>query len=138
MTQQTLLHRWFDEVWNHGRESAVDEMMADDAVAHGITGPDGQPVKGPAAFKAFHRQFNNAFSEVRVTIEDVVCEGEKVTVRCHVTARHTGDGMAGPASGKLVTFGGICLARVRDGKILEAWNHFDFLGMFQQVGMKLG
>ena len=23
----TLLHRWFDEVWNQKREEAIDEMM---------------------------------------------------------------------------------------------------------------
>jgi steroid delta-isomerase-like uncharacterized protein len=137
MSQQTLLHDWFDQVWNHGRESAIDEMMAEDGVAHGLSGPDGAPVKGPAAFKAFHRQFTSTFSDVRITIEDMVCDADKVAVRCHVTARHTGDGLAGPASGKTVTFGGICLARVRDGKIQEAWNHYDFLGMYQQLGMTL-
>ena len=41
----TLLHRWFEEVWNQQQESAIDELMADDALVHGI-GPDGQPLKG--------------------------------------------------------------------------------------------
>jgi predicted ester cyclase len=33
-----------------------------------------------------------------------------------------------------VEFTGICIVRVRDGKIIEAWNNFDFMSMFQQVG----
>ena len=32
----TLLHRWFDEVWNQQREEAIDEMMTEDVVIHGL------------------------------------------------------------------------------------------------------
>jgi hypothetical protein len=29
---KTLIHRWFDEVWNHGREDTVDELFALDGI----------------------------------------------------------------------------------------------------------
>jgi hypothetical protein len=32
----TLIHRWFDEVWNRGREDTVDELFAPDGIAHGL------------------------------------------------------------------------------------------------------
>ena len=31
----TFMERWYEEVWNKGRESAIDEMAEPDAVAHG-------------------------------------------------------------------------------------------------------
>ena len=40
-------------------------------------------------------------------------------------------------SGKEVRFSGICTVRIKDGRILEAWNHYDFLGMYQQLGFQL-
>jgi predicted ester cyclase len=33
-----------------------------------------------------------------------------------------------------VEFTGMTIVRIRDGKIIEAWNNFDFMTMFQQVG----
>jgi hypothetical protein len=33
---KALVLRWFDEVWNKGRVSAIDEMLADTAVVHGL------------------------------------------------------------------------------------------------------
>jgi steroid delta-isomerase-like uncharacterized protein len=137
MSEQTVIHHWFEQVWNQGREAAIEEIMAPDAHAHGLTDPSGAPVKGHAAFKDFYRQYRAAFSDLHIVVEDIVCEGDKIAARCRVTGRHTGDGVAGPATGKTVEFGGLCLARVQDGKIVEAWNHFDFLNMFRQIGLTL-
>jgi predicted ester cyclase len=53
---------------------------------------------------------------------------------CHVTARHIGPTLGGPATNKPVQFWGMCIARVRDGQIVEGWNCFDFLSMYQQLG----
>ena len=39
------------------------------------------------------------------------------------------------STGKPVAFEGMLMFRVRDGKVVEAWNSFDFLKMFQQMGV---
>lgn len=52
---------------------------------------------------------------------------------CHVTGRHDGDGI-GKATARPVDFWGTTVARVKDGKIVEGWNAFDFLTMYQQIG----
>jgi hypothetical protein len=31
----TLIRKWFNEVWNEGREATIDEMCAQEAVGHG-------------------------------------------------------------------------------------------------------
>lgn len=36
---------------------------------------------------------------------------------------------------KKVEFTGMCIVRVSDGKIREAWNNFDFMTMYQQLGV---
>ena len=129
----TILERWFEEVWNKGREAAIDELSAPDIDAHGLAHPDGTEVKGVPAFKAFYKTFNAAFSNIYVKVEDTVTEGDKTLARCTVTATHTGDGLGKPATGKTVKFTGMCLAREKDGKIIEAWNNFDFMSMNQQL-----
>ncbi len=129
----TLMNRWFEEVWNNGRESAIDEMSFHDVPGHGLQGPDGDEVRGMDAFKTFYRQFRAALSDIHVVVEDVVTEGDLTVARCTVTAKHTGEGLGKPPKGNPVKFTGMTMARVKDGKIAEAWNNFDFMTMFQQM-----
>jgi predicted ester cyclase len=58
-------------------------------------------------------------------------------VRCRVTGTHTGPGLASSPTDKSVDFTGMCLAHMRNGKIAEAWNNFDFLSLHQQLGLPL-
>ena len=97
---ETVLHRWFEEVWNQKRESAIDELMAEDAMVHGIVGPDGKEIRGAAAFKPFFHHFCAAFPDIRITIEDALVDGDKVAVRCAVTATHTGPGLTAAPTNK--------------------------------------
>jgi len=132
---ESITRRWFEEVWNRGREEAIDEMLAPDCVGHGLKGPDGVEVTSVAAFKEFYRAFRSAFPDIRIVVEHTISEGDCVTSRCSVTATHTGDGLGFAGTGRSVAFGGIGIMRVRDGKIVEAWNSFDMLTMFQQLGV---
>jgi predicted ester cyclase len=129
----SVLNRWFEEVWNQGRESAIDEMILPGAIVHGLTGPDGNEVVGAEGFKAMHRAFCAALSDIHVAVEEVVAQGDMSVARCVVTATHTGDGLGKAPKGNRVTFTGMTMARERDGKIVEGWNNFDFAAMFQQM-----
>jgi predicted ester cyclase len=134
---ETILHRWFEEVWNQRRESAIDEMMADNYIGHGLTGPDGSEVRGPSAFKPFFRHYIQAFPDLRITVEDALVDGDRIAVRLSVTGTHTGPGVVAGPTNKPASFTGMCFARIENGKIAEAWNNFDFLSMYKQLGMQL-
>ncbi len=129
-----LMRRWFEEVWNKGREEAIDELLAEDGVANGLADESGEALRGPVGFKPFFRRFREAFPEIEVTVEDTVSEGDKVAARCTVRGAHRGDSLGLAATNRPVEFTGICIVRVADGKIAEAWNNFDFMSMFQQLG----
>ena len=122
----TLTYRWMQEVWNNGREDAIDELMDPDAVIHGL---DEVKEPGTDAFKQFYRSFRNQFPEVNVEVQEVVAESDKETSRCLVRAT--------TASGQHVEFTGMTSITLKDGKIAEAWNNFDFMTMHQQLGFRL-
>jgi predicted ester cyclase len=62
-------------------------------------------------------------------VEDAVSEGDHETSRCTVRATNAND--------QTVTFSGMTFLRVKNNKIVEAWNNFDFLSMYQQLGFKM-
>ena len=81
---KALLRRWFDEVWVKGRVDAVDEMLARNAVIHGL-GPEPQ---GPEEFKRFHALYSSAFPDVTIHVDDILAEGNLVAARWSGTGTH--------------------------------------------------
>ena len=130
----TILHRWFEEVWNKGRRDAIDEILSPHAIAHGLSDADGNEVRGAEAFKLFYDGFHEAFPDIQVIVEDTVAEGKKLVARCKVKATHTGKGIGLTPTDSSVEFNGLCMVTVENGKILESWNSFDFMTMYQQLG----
>ena len=125
----TLLHRWFDEVWNQKKAGTIHEMMADDVLIHGLSGPGEQPLQGPAEFERFHSSFLAAFPDIHVEVNDVVTEQDKLAGRFTVTGTQMGDLPQMPATGKKVLFTGSGVCRIKDGKFTEVWNEIDFSKM---------
>ena len=132
---KALIGRWFEEVWNQGNSQTIDELLAPDGVIHGLVDASGQPVRGLEAFHEFHNQFRGAFSDLNISVDDVVAEGDRVVARCSVRGQHTGESLGYAATNAPVQFEGIAIVRIKDGKIVEAWNQFDFLQMNKQLGV---
>jgi predicted ester cyclase len=129
MTPDAVVRSWFREIWNEGREEAIDRLADDNFVAHGAPA-----LRSTAEFKVLYRQFRQALSEIDVTVERTVTQGEYCAGYCRVKGRHTGDGFGGPPTNRVVEFDGVVMAHVRDGRIVVGWNCFDFLSMYQQIG----
>jgi predicted ester cyclase len=121
---KALAQRWFEEVWNQGKESTIDELFHPQGKAYGFPEP-GSVLIGPEAFKTIHRQFHSAFGNIHVHLDDLVAEGDRVAIRWTVTMKHTGDGFGFPATGRDVTLPGSSFITCRDGVMTEGWNSMD-------------
>jgi steroid delta-isomerase-like uncharacterized protein len=129
----TVAHRWFDEVWNQGREETIDELYAGDAIARGL-GEGGADVRGPVAFKIFWGNMRSALPDVQIRIEDTVVQGARAVVRVVLEGSHLGEGLGVPPTGCHVSVTGIVIIRIDGGRIAESWNNWDQLGLLQQLG----
>ncbi len=128
-----LMRRWFQEVWNEGRIQTVYELLSPDGVAKGQRSGEAE-MRGPEEFAKFVSEIRGAFPDIQVKVEDVFGAGDKVALRWSGVMTHTGDGLGLRASGRTVRSGGISIARIVDGKIVEGWDHWDQLGMLEQTG----
>ena len=131
---KALMRRMVEEILNRGNLEAADEIFAPDYVLHDPASPE--EVRGPEGFKGFVGVFHTAFPDLHLTIEDQIAEGDnKMVTRYRVSGTHRGDLMGLPPSGKRVTFVGVGVTRTSDGKIVETWEHYDALGLMQQLGI---
>ena len=131
---KAVLRRWFDEVWNNARADVIEELFDENGIAHGLSADPANPIKGPRDFRPFHTVFREAFPNLMIVVEDMIAEGDKVAARCSVRGRHEGEFMGRAATQSPVEFTGIAIVRIKKGKIVEAWNNFDFLTMNKQLG----
>jgi steroid delta-isomerase-like uncharacterized protein len=129
----SLMKRWYREVWREGNNETIRELLAPDASLRGQIGPDVE-VRGPEGFIGFAENIRNTFPDTEVSVEDIFAIDDKVAARWVATGTHTGNGLGVPASGKRVRITGMTIARFENGKIAEAWDNWDRLGMLEQIG----
>jgi steroid delta-isomerase-like uncharacterized protein len=129
-----LIRRWFEEVWNQGREATIDAMCAKEAIGHGQTA-DGSDIVGPDHFKQFWQTFRSAFTSIHVEIHQTIEQGELAMARWTITMTHAGPFLGIPGSGRQITTKGMSIQRFVGGKIVEAWDNWDQLGVMVQLGI---
>ena len=131
---KAIVRRYWEQVWNQGNLAVVDELIASDFDGHPLPS-DPNFGRGPAGQKQLVGMYRTAFPDVRMAIEDMTAEGDRVAVRWTARGTNTGEMMGMPATGKPVRVTGIIINRIAAGKMVEGWGNFDALGMLQQLGV---
>ena len=129
---KAIVRRFWD-VWEEGNIDLVDELLAPDYINHTPASPD-QPT-GPEGVKGVVTMFRSAIPNLRVVVEDMIAEGDKVAVRYTLEGTHEGELFGIPPTGQRLSIKSIAVERVSDGKIREHWRVTDRLDMMQQLGM---
>jgi steroid delta-isomerase-like uncharacterized protein len=130
--QNQDLVRHFNEAFNANDLDSAGTVFAPNAVIHNSGAPDPLNLEG---FKQFGGVFRTAFPDGKLTIEDLIVEGDKIVSRVTYRGTHTGDMMGIPPTGKPVTVSAMIIDLFADGKIVESWRLFDQMGMMQQLGV---
>lgn len=125
-----VARRLFDEAFNHGNLDVIGELIHPDLVYHS---PEGD-ILGLEGARQLVIGLRSDFPDFRVTAEDVLAEGDKVVVRFTDRGTYQGDDFGVAATGKQVSWTGVDIFRIADGKIIEGWGVGDMLGLMRQLG----
>lgn len=120
-----VTRRFFYRVWTQEDAGAIDEMLVPDSSARGL---GGAPRIGPDEFKALHAALLRLVGDVEIAIEDHADSGDWTFAICTFRARVRG-------TGKPVEIGGQIYLRVENDCIVEAYNNWDFMALFEQLGL---
>lgn len=106
-----LAARVFEDLYNRRDFAAAADIYAPDFVNHGVT-RDASLAEDLAATRAWCA----AFPDLRMTVEQEIAEGDRVTVLWLGEAA---------VNGKPLTLRGITIWRVKAGRLSEEWSEFD-------------
>ena len=119
---RAFMDRWFHELWTKRNAGIVDECVSEDCLIHGLPEAD----RGRASFHRFFDFFGKAFPHVHIQVDDCISEGESFAARC---SGHVRD-----HEGKEHPLTGAVLGKIRGGKMVEAYNQWDFMGILDSMG----
>ena len=103
-SNKAAVRRYFDEVWVEGNIEYVSELLtpgsllADAVAANALT-------------------MRAAFSDIAVTIDDLIAEEDKVAARVTFTAIHSGPLFGFPPTGKSAVVSALYLFTFVDGRV---------------------
>ena len=79
------------------------------------------------------RGFAAGFTDVTRTIDDLLAVEDKVVLRLTTTATHTGEWQGIAPTGRRITFTGMVIYRIQNGRIAESWGEIDFGSLWRQL-----
>jgi steroid delta-isomerase-like uncharacterized protein len=118
-----------------GDLDAADALYAPDYVNHQHHDPeDPRDLNGIEAMKTFAQEFRQAFPDFRDAIDIQLAEADLVATRFTSVGTHRGAFMGVEPTNRELTWTGITIDRIWEGKIVESWANWDMMGMMQQLG----
>lgn len=130
---KTIVRRFYEEVMGQGNVNLLDEIMAPDFADHGET-LFGSP-QGRDTLKQGITTSRTVLGDLHVQLHDVIADGEMVGVRGTMRCMQQGEFVGIAPSGNELTWNGLAVFRVVDGKITERWFNSDSLSIVQQLGL---
>ncbi len=129
-----IAKRFFAETWIKENLEIVDELTSPDFKAHYPIFPEPLDREG---FKSFVEAVHTGFPDLQLIMTDTIAAADKVVI-CWI-AKGTHKGQISllnlPPTGRTVSYTGIEIFRLREGKIVEGRAEEDTLGLLQQLGV---
>ena len=130
--ENKVIMRRFWEVWEEGDIDRLDELLAHEYVNRALATPDLPP--GPEGVKEVVSMFRSGMPDLRVVIEDMIAEGDRVATRYALEGTHGGQLFGIAPTGRHLSIKSMTVERLSGGKIVEHWRVTDELDMMRQLG----
>ena len=129
---KSIVLRLIEEGLNKRNVALIEEVYSADYVGHDPERPAPRTIADLK--QVMTGVLGNVFADHHYSIERLVAEADLVAWHWTFTAMHQGEIMGIPATGKQISFGGINIFRLENGKVVEDWVYRDTLGMMRQLG----
>lgn len=130
-----LIRRLFDAV-NNGDMNFIRTTLTCEFVRHDLADVV-SAIQGGAATADFLQMVRRGLPDLHLYMEDILAADDRVVVRLTARGTHRGEFLGAAATGRPISFAGINIYRVADGKVAETWQLTDWAGALRQMGAAL-
>jgi steroid delta-isomerase-like uncharacterized protein len=117
------------DAYNSRTLEAFDSLLTDDVVLV----RDEEKAHGRDEFKAVLARLRRAFPDIQYRIDDVIFSEDRLALRWEARATHQGEYLGVKASGRPISYTGITMYELRDGRVARAWVSADLLSLLRRL-----
>ncbi len=115
---KAIVRRFHDELWNKRNQAAVETILAEKVVWHHPTFGE---IRGRQALLEVIREMHAAYADLMTTETHMLAEDDMVASHWSATGTHRQPYRGRAPSTQRLTWEGVTLHRVADGRIVEMW-----------------
>lgn len=129
-----IIRDLYERVWSYGDYAAIGKLVAPRYTIHSDPGDpwEGQTLDHDG-YRERVRYSRKAFPDLNFRIEDLVTDGQRVSVRWRAEGTQRGDLQGLPASGKRLSFNGQTIYEFDQGRVSAHCQIVDRLGFIEQL-----
>jgi predicted ester cyclase len=128
---ESLVHRFYAELWNLWDDDAVDEVLAE---GFEFRGSLGQSVRGRDGWRGYRDLVRAGSHDFHNEVVDVVAAGDRAAVRLRYTGTHTGPLLGREATGRRFSYDGAAFFSASRARLTSAWVLGDLASLTDQLG----
>jgi steroid delta-isomerase-like uncharacterized protein len=96
-----------------------------------------EPIQGLEALKEYYERSYMAFPNLKISLDDMYVDGDHVIWVWTFTGTNAGPMGDTPPTGKSVSFRGVAIDRIGNGKVAEETLYYNVLDAYTQLGLTL-
>ena len=128
---KAVYRRFIQEVFNEGRLDMLEQLLSPSYIYQDA--PPGTPPNADG-IRQVVTNARTAFPDLKVTIEDMVGEGDKICARLTTRGTHKGVFFDIPPTGKTISMKGLTMIHIVDGRMAASWVLNDVMSLMNQLG----
>jgi steroid delta-isomerase-like uncharacterized protein len=125
-----LVEQFYNDIWNRRDYAVATEILAADFRFRGSLG---NQTVGIPAFLAYVDAVHSALENYRCTIEELIADQRRASVRMLFAGRHCGPLLGMAATGRQVSWAGAGFFTMQANRIASLWVLGDIEGLKRQL-----
>ena len=131
MSTESLVRRFYADLWNRWDDTAVDLLLTDDFTFRGSLGDQ---TRGRDGWRRYREAVRAGSSDFHNEVQALVVDGDRAAARLWYTGTHDGPLGGISPSGRRFGYAGAAFFTARAGQLSDAWVLGDLAGLRAQLG----
>ncbi len=127
-----IVENYADSVWNKKDLNVIDQIIHEKTLIHSLLGN----YYGPNAMKQVVQAWLKGFPDLQVKNIGTFTDDDKVALQWEAFGTHQGEFKGIAPSGNAVSYSGVTIYRISEGKIIEYWAYLDMQHLLDQIHKK--